>query len=72
MKITPVPIDTLPPEARPVCLRLERDITALVAAGNITAEQLKTTFWALEDWCVRQVKLLVDTERAKGSSSAAA
>jgi hypothetical protein len=69
MKVTPIPVDTLPPEARPVCLRLERDMTALVTGGKVTPEQLKTTFLTLEDWAVRQIKLLVGTAKSSGAAA---
>jgi hypothetical protein len=68
MKVQQIPIDTLPQPMKPVCLRFERDLKTLIDGGSITEEQFKVLCWTLEDWAVRQVKLLVGT--AKGATAA--
>lgn len=70
VKVQPIPIETLPPSLRSVCLRLERDLNALIDGGSVTEEQFKAICWVLEDWAVDQLKLLV-RPTAKGSGAAA-
>jgi hypothetical protein len=71
IKVLPIPIHTLPQAVRPLCLGLERNLKTLIADDTVTEEEFKLLFWELEDWCVREVKLLVGTTAIKGSGAAA-